>query len=364
MNKLKFNKTFLDFIKYNYLNIIDHSSYFNNSNNIKFTIGSSSTNSNIQNNNNNNNVSYYRYYYLITLFFNDLENYCKYDVLRKLLFYKDNNFDFMNLNEYYKMYKLYLFNMLQKIHININKLIFIFKTNKRRKNIIYYNNSNLLLNNFNKDIFSLYFFNNNNKVTCFKFDFNDLYSLCETNFVHYDEDFNYDNIDHKNPYNNISFKYHELINIYFFLVNNQNKSIKKINLFFNYFKSNFNKELFMLHNDNMLRHENIKNYYYNNINNIILFKKIIKKCYPLEINLNLLPNNIINDFFYYKKSIIYDYLISFYSYDDSLSDHHSHKLSEKLYRTLTLNPLLGRIYFITNENGEYIKKIHYGNNLY
>ena len=65
----------------------------------------------------------------------------------------------------------------------------------------------------------------------------------------------------KNPYNNIKFEYHNLCNMYFFMKFN---CIQFNDIFYRFFKSNFDTKMFLHHNFNYLRECSIKNYVYNN----------------------------------------------------------------------------------------------------
>lgn len=142
------------------------------------------------------------------------------------------------INENQKKRREYLFLQLQKFKFSIMKFIHIVKL----KYGTIYNNQNLLLCNLKKNHIQLL---ENSRI--YKFEHIELYKI-----VH--NCFNYNEYNHPkilkicNPYTNIPFSLHNIINIYFILLN-----FGKIpTLFYLYFNENLDKEkLIMNYNINV-----------------------------------------------------------------------------------------------------------------
>ena len=367
---LWFSKDFLNLVKNN----IHHNELGFNENlhNIKFNFG---TNKNTNNNTmklTTNKIPFHmlqRYVYDCS-FFHKLQNTCKYEALYNVLFchvFDEKCILLYSLEMKQKIANIYLFNRLQSILFSFRKLIYIFRM-KHKSRI--YNESSLLMDEFknNEQVLSIYDFNNINykseyMITCYKFNASDLYNIVEKNIVSYDAYLVYDNIDLKNPYNNISFTYCQLWNIYFFL---RDKSLKSIPMFTLYFSCNFDKSLFILKYDYALRNHIIDDYYraISNSVKLSIFQRILEQWYPIKFHYHHLNVEILYEFFNEKQHLIYDYLMYKYSYNITLSQYHLSQIKKSLQKTYDKNPLLGRKIRTINQDNSRNYTVNNGNGVY
>ena len=266
-----------------------------------------------------------------------------------------------------KIINISLFNKLQSVLFSFRKLIQLFRIKYKSRD---YNTRSLIMDDFkeNEPTLKMYDFNNINlktkaSITCYNFNASDLYNIVEKNIVSYDSYLVYDNIDLKNPYNNISFTYCQLWNIYFFL---RDKSIKSIPLFSLYFSCNFDKSLFILKYDFVIRNHIINDYYKTLENSVKLsiFRRILDQWYPIKFHHHHLNVEIFFEFFNNKRHLIYDYLIYKYSYNTNLSRFHLSQIKKSLQNTYDKNPLMGRKIRSICENGRKSYSVNNGNNVY
>jgi len=156
----------------------------------------------------------------------------------------------------------------------------------------------------------------------------------------------------KNPYNNSIFEYHNLCNIFFFM---KFKCIKYNELFDKFFKCNFNPEIFLHNNFNLLRHFSIKNYtshgdlrfLYIEIMNMIdnynkriniKYRILIHEDFPMDLLYNIM------------KKYLYLYIYSWYSYVEYENTSFGKELNHRLYYFQKYNPKFGRIYYKFSRN--------------
>lgn len=260
-----------------------------------------------------------------------------------------------------------LFYKLQQVLYGLRKFIYIYRIKYKSRS---YNSTSLILDEFKDDDITLKIYDMNNinynskkSITYYTFNACDLYNIVEKNIVSYDSYLVYDTIDLKNPYNNISFTYSQLWNIYFFL---REKTIKHIPLFTLYFSCNFDKSLFILKHDYVLRNYIIDDYYktISKKIKINIFRLILDEWYPIKIHHYQIKINVFNDFYNSKKNLIYDFLMYKYSYNINLSRYHLSQIKRILQETYDKNPLLGRRVRNTNDDGVRSYEVYNGNNKY
>ena len=150
----------------------------------------------------------------------------------------------------------------------------------------------------------------------------------------------------KNPYNNLKFEYHNLCNIYFFMKFN---NIQFNNIFYRYFKCNFDREMFLHKNFNYLRECSIKNYVYNNNENNCLkievmnminnYNKRIGKRYRILIHEEFPMDTLYN----IMKNYLYLYINIFYSYIQYETETFLKELNHRLFYFQKYNPQFGRL---------------------
>ena len=168
------------------------------------------------------------YIYINELYHNKNNIYFYYhNVYNNLLFDKDN----INRIEY-----IYL--QIQKLKLYFSKFIHIIKLKIKNK----FNNKNLLFEPFKKNYISLL---ENNII--YNFDIIELYKITNNSFNY--QEFGTPKFIHiKNPYTNISFSLHNIINIFFILMNYG----KIPKLFYLFFQENLNeKSLYINYNINI-----------------------------------------------------------------------------------------------------------------
>ena len=156
-----------------------------------------------------------------------------------------------------------------------------------------------------------------------------------------------DPLEIKNPYNNMKFEYHNLCNIYFFMKFN---CIQFNDIFYRYFKSNFDNAIFLHRNFNYLRECSIKNYVYNNYNeNNYLYIEIINMInnynnridekYRILIHEDFPMDRLYN----IMKKYLYLYINAWYSYIEYETDTFSKELNHRLFYFQKYNPQFGRL---------------------
>lgn len=305
-----------------------------------------------------------------SVFLFELSKLGKYEALYNTLFFNlfDTKFTYLNRLEIkQKMVHISLFYTLQRVLFSLRKFIQIFRIKYKSRN---YNSQSLIMDDFKPDesIYKLYDFKNINvksetSITCYNFNTSDLYNIVEKNIVSYDSFLVYDNIDLKNPYNNISFTYCQLWNIYFFL---RDKSLKSIPIFSLYFTCNFDKSLFILKYDFVLRNHIIDDYY-KSISSAVklsIFRKILDEYYPIQFDHHRLQVDTLLEFYQEKRGLVYDYLMYKYSYNINLSTYHLSQIKRVLNKTYDKNPLMGRRIRIIDHNGKRTFTVNNGNGVY
>ena len=357
--KLKYNTFFLRILKSKFIKI-----YNFNEKNIKFSIGTSKKI--IKKNYSKTPFKTIKFHTYINSLFYELEKNPKYKVIHNIIYtqkFKPENSFLYNSEIEISITKRTMFSLIQRILVNLKKLVRMYKLKK----IKYYNTTNLLLEPFtiNEKKFILYDYENYKKnLICYSFTCDELYKICEKNIITYDYDLFYDNVDLKNPYNNLSFTKSQLYNIFLFLHKNTDKQIP---LFYYFYLCEFNKVTFLLKYDIIIK-DYVINDYYKNLSypdKFTIFLRIINYYYPIKLNISKLDNDVIYNFFKKKQTVVYDYLIYNYSFNDNLKEFHFNNIINKLKKTYDVNPMLGRIQLIFNHETNTREHIfNQGNNLY
>ncbi len=358
--KLKYNIFFLKSIKSKFVKDLDF-----NEKNIKFSIGTSSKKI-IKKNYPTKSFQTIKFETCINCLFYDLERLPKYKVIHDIIYtqkFKPEHKNLYNSEIELSITKRTIFCLIQKVLLNIRKLVKLYKLKK----IKYYNTHNLLLEPFttNETKFILYDYENYKKnLVCYCFTCNELYQICEKNIISYDSDLYYDTVDLKNPYNNISFTKSQLYNIFLFLYKNTDKQIP---FFYYFYLCEFNKTIFILKYDIIIK-DYVINDYYRNLSyseKFSIFLRVITYYYPIKLDLTYLDNDVIYYFFKKRQNVVYDFLFYKHSFNDNLKEFHYNNIINKLRSTYDLNPMLGRLQIIFNNQTntrEYI--YNQGNNLY
>lgn len=234
------------------------------------------------------------------------------------------------------------FNKIQKIYHAFSKLSFIYRYKKAKIMV----NTDLILNEIsqhNKFVYCL--FQNNCK---YLFDIHELIKIIHNSIANSHMFFS-SPFPIKNPYNNIILNKSTLYNIYFFI---QSNTLLRPELFYYYFKTNFNLNKFNSEYQYLLRNFAIKSYLNNNSRDIIYndieymideYNEIVKyrKC-QIIID-NTFPRDLLVDIM---KPYLELFLISQYSlmYTDRLVS--KKILKKKLYDFNNFNPQFGRKIYI------------------
>jgi hypothetical protein len=245
-----------------------------------------------------------------------------------------NIFHTNEINEQFFNY----FSKIQKTYHAFSRLAFIYKY-KRAKIMI---ETDLFMNELKENDKYIYcLFQNNCK---YLFNIRDLIKIIDNSIANTCHYFN-NPIPIKNPYNNIVLNKSTLYNIYFFV---RNKTLLYPELFYYFFKSNFNLNNFIKQHQNVLRNFSIKKNLKNsnnttmcdNINCMIEeYNSFIKhRKYQIIID-DSFPKDLLIDIM---KPYVELFLISQYSliYSDRINA--EKLLKHKLYKFNQFNPLFSR----------------------
>ena len=166
----------------------------------------------------------------------------------------ENVFNNIFMNDEFKEKYLTTFSKLQKINYNLKKFGYICKLKKMKLQVDY----DLLLNPISstKDENTICIVQENFK---YMFTLNDLIHIIETALTNAPRFF-VEVLSPKNPFNNIPFSLTALYNIYF---KAKKSNIKTSILFHLFFLCNFNKSVFEIEYEQLIRDHAIKNYVYN-----------------------------------------------------------------------------------------------------
>ncbi len=265
-----------------------------------------------------------------------------------MLFYA-NKIEFIDKND---MLRLIYPSLCYKKDLLINIYIKILKTyNALRRFVNLYRKSkfeivietDLLLNTIHSSSKNVLCIVQNNKIYLFY-----IFELLKIiyNSLSNSEFFFSEPLEIKNPYNNLKFEYHNLCNIYFFMKFN---CIQFNDIFYRYFKCNFDHKIFLHRNFNYLRECNITNYVYNNNENNYLYIEImnminnynnrIDKRYRILIHEDFPIDTLYN----IMKKYLYLYINAWYSYIDYVTETFSKELNHRLFYFQKFNPQFGRL---------------------
>ena len=246
-----------------------------------------------------------------------------------------------------------IFCKIQKTYNILNKVLYNYKY-KKAKIVV---NTDMCLNELNiNDTNVMCIFHNNSK---YLFHINDLIKIINVSLSHSYMFFS-DPKCIKNPYDNLPFHKSTLYNIYFFIKFN---TYCYAELFFKFFRADFNLTLFKNNNECFLREYSIQNYVYMSPSNILM--KEIK--YMIERHNESYPNeNItIDDDFPVEKLIrimrpyLLLYFTSQYSYLTQSKVEAAYVLRKKLLVFRNFNPSFGRKKYkiITNYDNNFNRQI-------
>jgi hypothetical protein len=234
------------------------------------------------------------------------------------------------------------FNKIQKTYHAFSRLSFIYRYKKAKIMV----NTDLIMNEIsenNKFVYCL--FQNNCK---YLFNIHELIKIIHNSIANSYMFFS-SPFPIKNPYNNIILEKSTLYNIYFFI---RSKTSLQPELFYYYFKTNFNLNKFNSENQYLLRNFAIKNYLNNNSKEVIYndveymiedYNELIKyRKYQIIID-NTFPKDLLINIM---KPYLKLFLISQYSliYSDRLVA--KKLLKQKLYEFSQYNPQFGRKNYI------------------
>jgi len=183
----------------------------------------------------------------------------KINILNKYIFFNETLESFLIKNIKENEFINY-FCKIQKVYNVLNKLIYLYKY-KKAKIIV---NTDMGLNNLNingKNVICV--FHNNSK---YLFHSNDLINIINSSLT-YSQYFFCQPQNIKNPYNNIPFNKSTLYNIYFFI---RYKTDYYPELFFKFFKLDFNLSLFKKKYEKILINYSINNFVYKSPANILV----------------------------------------------------------------------------------------------
>ena len=288
-------------------------------------------------------------YILQSLLFNSGMGTCNIEcfIKNKYLFYNENMNNFFLQNDI-KIEFDDIFYKTQKICMAFKRFIHLYKYKKSKIAV----DTDLSLNPIkenDKHIICIY--DNNTK---YLFNILDLIKIIYNSLTNSYRFFS-EPLPIKNPYNNIPFNKSNLYNIYFFILFN---TYYYSDLFYKFFKTNFNLNQFYIQNEYVLRDYTIYNYVYRN-DATILYKDVLnmlqlynneksKSKYKFKININF-PKKLLVD-------IMRPYLLLYISSNYSLYKLHKTyyyvQLIHKLSQFIIFNPLFGRQ--IIHINVEYV----------
>jgi hypothetical protein len=261
----------------------------------------------------------------------------EYSIQTKFNFLKDTLKNIFNTNEMNEEFINY-FNKIQKTYHAFSKLSFIYRYKKAKIMV----NTDLILNEISEDNKFVYcLFQNNYK---YLFNIHELIKIIHNSIANSYMFFS-SPFPIKNPYNNIILDKSTLYNIYFFM---RSRTSLQPELFYYYFKTNFNLNKFNSEYQYLLRNFAIKNYLNNNNKDVLYndieymiddYNEFIKhRHYQIIIDHTFPKDLLINIMTPYLKL----FLISQYSlmYTDRLVA--KKILKQKLYEFNKFNPQFGR----------------------
>jgi len=261
----------------------------------------------------------------------------EYTIQNKFAFLKDilkNIFNTDKINEEFINY----FNKIQKTYNAFSKFSLIYRYKKAKVMV----DTDLILNEIgenNKFVYCL--FQNNCK---YLFNIHELIKIIHNSIAHSCHFFSTP-IPIKNPYNNIILNKSTLYNIYFYI---QNKTVLHPELFYYFFKTNFNLSKFNSEYQHLLRNFAIKNYLNNNSKDVIYndieymineYNEVIKYRTHQIIVHHTFPKDLLIEIM---KPYLLLFIKSHYSfmYTDKLIA--KKLLEQKLYEFSKFNPQFGR----------------------
>jgi hypothetical protein len=268
-----------------------------------------------------------------------------YSIENKFILY-DNIVNNMFINNETKQDLTYFFYLVQKTYYAFSRLSYLYKL-KKAKIII---DMDLCMNKIQenkRNVFCL--FQNSNK---YLFNIHDLIKIIENSISNTSYFFN-NPLPIKNPYNNVYINKSSLYNIYFFI---REKTYLTPELFFCFFKTNFNLNLFTEKYQYLIREHSIHNYLKNT--------SVSKLCDDIFIMLDIYNltvkkrqfNIIISDLFPKDKlvEIMKPYLHLYYLSEYSLLDigkrtRYRTILKSKLEKFQNYNPTFGRKFIKFNK---------------
>lgn len=291
--------------------------------------------------NNENSVVIFNNIYTISFFIFIQKEYSiqnKYKLLHETI---NNIFHTTEIKEMFFNY----FNKIQKTYHAFSRLAFIYKYKKAKIMI----DIDLFMNELKENDKYVYcLFQNNCK---YLFNIRDLIKIIDNSIANSCHFFNAP-IPIKNPYNNIVLNKSSLYNIYFFI---RRKTILYPEIFYYFFKCNFNLNNFIKTHQNILRNFSIKTHLKNSNKNTLCdnieymideYNSLIKyRKYQIVID-GSFPKDLLIDIM---KPYLELFLISQYSliYRDRINA--KKMLKNKLYNFNKYNPLFSRkIYVISN----------------
>jgi hypothetical protein len=233
------------------------------------------------------------------------------------------------------------FSKIQKTYNAFSRLAFLYKYNKSKIMV----NTDLIMNEINeKNKFVYCLFQNNYK---YLFDIHELIKIINNSITNVDFFFNSPK-PVKNPYNNVILNKSTLYNIYFFIRFN---TLIFPELFYYYFKANFNLTNFVKKNQHILRNHTINTSVNNDTYTVIDYIDNMIYEYNISVTNKKRQINIDNDFpsellINIMKPYLKLFLISKYSLLYSERIESKKLLKKKLYKFSNFNPYFGRKIFI------------------
>lgn len=242
-----------------------------------------------------------------------------------------------------------IFSKSQKYYHAFSRLAHIYKIKKHKYAVL----TDLSMNTLDiNDKLTFVLVENN---TNYLFNINELCNIIETAIGHC-PNFFLESLNPLNPYNNQTLSKSTLYNIYFHM-----KNIKRVIplLFHCFFLTLFNKDIFELKYEYVIRENAIKKYVFNSppvvlynhvfamLNNNIYTKKLI-----------ISPNFSKNEFVDIFRPFLFHYFIANYYIQGSLMTENSSKLlNYKLYKFYQYNPKFGQTNIITTDNWKTCKLV-------
>jgi hypothetical protein len=243
------------------------------------------------------------------------------------------------INDKIKCDFINIFSIIQKTYWGFSKLGFLYKY-KKAKIIIEYDLCLNPIRENEKNIFCL--LQNKNK---YLFNIHDLIKIIHNSIANTSYFFN-NPLPIKNPYNNVLINKSSLYNIYFYI---RMKTLVNPELFFNFYKTNFNINEFTENYQFIIREYAISNYLINSSNEKLCedIKQLIKNFNITSINM-VNKINIDNDFprdmlIKIMKPYLKLYFLSEYTLLNAASKlKYKKKLYKKLIELNKFNPFFGR----------------------